>query len=368
MPSPAGRLATRIAYRAMQLPRIAWYVGHGAVMNRLAEAAREQETGSRRSRASTSATVPDRGRLFRDMAALFQRDLANVETGIYPLPVDHDGPLPRLLRRSWLFFQDLPEVHRRREANGHNEVLTEDITGKRPRYYLQNFHFQSGGWMSEDSAGRYDTQVEVLFNGSANAIRRQALPPLHEVFAGRDQRTLHLLDVGCGTGRLLAFAKQAWPRLPSIGIDMSEAYIKEARQHLSRWGWLKLAVANGEAIPLPDASQDAVTNIFMFHELPPKVRRTVFREFARVLKPGGRLVVVDSLQRGDEPDYDGLLELFPQNFHEPYYTTYISENFKAIAADCGLAHVRDTTAFVSKVMVFDKPMLRRVAGYWLQTD
>jgi hypothetical protein len=41
--------------------------------------------------------------------------------------------------------------------------LTEETRGKRPRYYLQNFHFQSGGWMTEDSPERYDTQVEVLF-------------------------------------------------------------------------------------------------------------------------------------------------------------------------------------------------------------
>jgi hypothetical protein len=40
----------------------------------------------------------------------------------------------------------------------------------RPRYYLQNFHFQSGGWMTDDSAERYDTQVEVLLNGTANAM------------------------------------------------------------------------------------------------------------------------------------------------------------------------------------------------------
>ena len=38
--------------------------------------------------------------------------------------------------------------------------------------------------MTDDSASRYDTQVEVLFNGTANATRRQALPQLHEVFAG----------------------------------------------------------------------------------------------------------------------------------------------------------------------------------------
>ena len=76
---------------------------------------------------------------------------------------------------------------------------------------------------------------------------------------------------------------------------------------------------------------------------------------ARVLKPGGRAILVDSLQRRDEPDYDGLLELFPQNFHEPYYASYLDEDFPAIATTCGMRHVRDTKAFISKVMVFDKP-------------
>jgi ubiquinone/menaquinone biosynthesis C-methylase UbiE len=208
--------------------------------------------------------------------------------------------------------------------------------------------------MTEDSAQRYDTQVEVLFYGTANAIRRQALPPLHEHFTGRDQRRLRLIDVGCGTGRFLACCKQVWPRLPALGLDMSEAYVAEARRHLRQWCWIDFVVANGEAIPVESASQDAVTSIFTFHELPPKVRRIVFGEFARVLKPGGRLVVVDSLQIGDEPDYDGLLELFPQNYHEPYYGSYIEENFGAIAVECGLTHIRDVKAFVSKVMVFDK--------------
>ena len=113
-------------------------------------------------------------------------------------------------------------------------------------------------------------------------------------------------------------------------------------------------VAKAEALPLADQSQDAVTCIFMVHELPPKVRRAVFAEFARVLKPGGRVVVVDSLQWGDEPDYDGMLELFPQNFHEPYYGSYLKEDFRETARACGLIHRRDVNAFVSKVMVFDK--------------
>jgi ubiquinone/menaquinone biosynthesis C-methylase UbiE len=165
---------------------------------------------------------------------------------------------------------------------------------------------------------------------------------------------LRLVDIGCGTGRALDFLKQAWPRLPSVGLDMSEAYVAEARHHLRRWAWIDLLVANAEAVPLKDESQDAVTASFLFHELPPKVRRIVFGELARVLKRGGRLVVLDSLQIGDEPDYDGMLDLFPQSYHEPYYSSYITEDFRAIAQACGLTHVRDAKAFVSKVMVFDK--------------
>jgi len=308
-----------------------------------------------RPRAHINSPVPDRRRLYADMAILLQQDLANIEAGLYPLPADHDGSLLTLLHRSRLFFEDLPAIHRRRESSSHNEVLAQETRGKRPRYYLQNFHFQTGGWMTDVSASRYDTQVEVLFNGTANATRRQALPQLHEVFAGRDQRKLSLLDIGCGTGRFLDFLKQAWPRLPALGLDMSEPYVTYAKRHLKRWSRMNLTVGNAESLPVPDESQDAVTSIFLFHELPPKVRRTVFRECARVLKPGGRLVLVDSLQRGDQPDYDGLLELFPQNYHEPYYRSYTNEDFSALATGCGLTHIRDVKAFVSKVMVFDKP-------------
>jgi ubiquinone/menaquinone biosynthesis C-methylase UbiE len=354
MTAPASSIITRVAYGVSQFPRLAWYLGHGLALRRLTEAARGSNGAKPRRHIHTNAPVPDRSRLYADMARLFLQDFANVESGIYPLPADHDGSLVTLINRSRLFFEDLPEVHRRREGRTHNEIFNKDTRGTRPRYYLQNFHFQSGGWLTDESAERYDSQVEVLLKGTANAMRRQALPQLHEKFAGRDQRQLRLLDIGSGTGRFLDFVKQAWPRLHVVGLDMSDAYVRHAKRHLRHRSRTSFVIGKAEAIPLADNSQDAVTSIFLFHELPPKVRRSALRECARVLKPGGRLILLDSLQRDDQPDYDGLLQLFPQNYHEPYYPSYTKEDFPALAWECGLTHVRNVMAFVSKVMVFDK--------------
>jgi hypothetical protein len=93
---------------------------------------------------------------WRDARCLAQvlnrQDFANVEAGVCPLPADHDGSLKMLLHRSRLFFEDLPAIRRRRESGDHSEVLSEETRGKRPRYYLQNFQFQSGVWITDESA------------------------------------------------------------------------------------------------------------------------------------------------------------------------------------------------------------------------
>ena len=54
-----------------------------------------------------------------------------------------------------------------------------------PTYYLQNFHFQTGGWLTEESAKLYDTQVEILFGGAADAMRRIALGSLARALKGK---------------------------------------------------------------------------------------------------------------------------------------------------------------------------------------
>src|ERR1700682_5432373 len=132
MSNPLSRIAMRVAYCVSQLPRVAWYVGPSLAPRRLAEAARRRDGGAARQRAHTNASVPDRRRVYADMAVLLWQDLANVEAGFYPLPADHDGSLLTLLHRSRLFFEDLPQIDRRRQSGGHSEVLSEHTVGKRP--------------------------------------------------------------------------------------------------------------------------------------------------------------------------------------------------------------------------------------------
>ena len=97
--SPLSRILTRATYGMRQLPRVAWYVGHGVALRRLSAAARRQNAATVRPRGKTEAPVPERSRLYADMAELFMQDIANVEAGIYPIPADHDGSHAGLVAR-----------------------------------------------------------------------------------------------------------------------------------------------------------------------------------------------------------------------------------------------------------------------------
>ena len=341
---------SRLAYSAQAYARVAWYAGHHILARRMGgPTAFEHRDVKLRNK------WPTRDQILRAMRDLFDRDWANIDAGVYAGPDAPDRGGLSAIFRSREFLRDVPSVARRRRDRAHDEVLSDEARAKFPRYYLQNFHYQSGGWLSEESARIYDFQVETLFSGTADAMRRQALVPIAAHLKGRDQRQLHLLDVACGTGRFLSFVKDNWPRLKATALDLSPSYVAAARNTLRLRRDIDFAEANAEAMPLADKSQDIVTAIFLFHELPPKVRGTVVGEIARVLKPGGLFVLLDSIQDGDVAGFDALTELFPQAFHEPYYESYLAWNIRAAGEVAGLKFVSSTPAYLSKVVTFARP-------------
>ncbi len=261
--------------------------------------------------------VPAQRELMASLGQVLLADADAVGRGLYAAAEPDPDGLTGAVARVREMFAEFPEALARREAADAGSARFETGADGLPDYYVQDFHFQGGGYLSERSARIYDVQVETLFYGAAQAMRRSALRFVGEAIAGRDQRRLALLDIACGTGRLLRDMRLAWPALGLTGLDLSAVYLSEARRHMGSLRSANFIEGNAEAIPLPDASQDIVTCVFLFHELPPAVRRVVAAEIARVLKPGGALVFVDSLQMGDKPGWDGLLEAVPVRFHEP---------------------------------------------------
>jgi ubiquinone/menaquinone biosynthesis C-methylase UbiE len=333
----------RLVYGATQGLRVSWYFGQKVIATR--RATRIPAPPERRAR------MPNTGRILRDLGALFARDLANIEKGYYAIPELVESP-GIAIERARRFFADLEKVDDRRRNRIHSEVMERVPPGRYPRYYLQNFHYQTDGWLSQASARLYDHQVEVLFGGGADAMRRQALVPLHHELTRNGIRNARLIDIACGTGRFLREVKSNYPKLPVTALDLSPHYLAEAGHNLAPWSGAELLEGAAEAIPAADGTFSIATCIYLFHELPPRRRRDVAREIARILRPGGLLVLVDSLQLGDEPDYDGLLEHFPESFHEPYYASYAREDLVALFAEAGLALESSALAYFSKVMSF----------------
>ncbi len=352
--SVMSKSARHAAYSAAQAARVLWFTGHYAYGRRLMGPLTEPGAAPY----AEEFGPLDRNRLKQAFRALFQRDWENIETGRYKLPIDLRRPpsLPKLWRQSRDYLRDAGKVARRKAARAHSEVYAGAQKEKFPRYYLQNFHYQTDGWLSEGSAERYDMQVETLFTGAAGPMRRQALPFIRKALEGKDAGAARLLDLGCGTARFLSEVKDNWPNLNVTALDLSPAYLGKACAALGRWKDVTYRQANAEETGLPEGSFDIITAVYLFHELPPGARGRVAAEIVRLLKPGGMLVQVDTIQYGDEPGFDILLENFPRGFHEPYYDSYCRTDLKTLFGNAGLECREETLAFLTKVTAFEKPV------------
>jgi ubiquinone/menaquinone biosynthesis C-methylase UbiE len=135
----------------------------------------------------------------------------------------------------------------------------------------------------------YDILARWGTLGRITALRRRTLA-LAGIQAGEA-----VLDVGCGTGDLAILARRlAGPAGTVAGIDAAPEMIAFARQKASRAGVaVDLRTAVAEALPFGDESFDVVLSTLVVHHLPGDLAGRAFAEMGRVLRPGGRLVIVD---------------------------------------------------------------------------
>jgi len=301
------------------------------------------------------------GELQLDMRKLQEQDWQDAEQGIYPEQLLFDAPWLDWVSRYPQVWMDLPSTWDRRRERVVRDLPKETEKALYPEYYLQNFHHQTDGYLSDHSAGLYDLQVEILFNGTADAMRRRVLAPLKrglKHFADRAPGSLKILDVATGTGRTLQQIRAAVPHAQLIGTDLSESYLRQANRWLNdgNASLVQLIRANGESLPLADESVQAVTSVFLLHELPADARQNVLNEAWRVLEPGGVFVLADSVQMADSAKFSSVMENFRRVFHEPYYRDYIGDDIDARLSAAGFEGITAETHFMTRVWSARKPI------------
>jgi SAM-dependent methyltransferase len=113
-------------------------------------------------------------------------------------------------------------------------------------------------------------------------LRRFARPLIADALAGR--KAPRVLDAGCGTGCNLRMLDGL---SGGFGVDLNRVGLAHARSS----GLTRLARASVTEIPFPDDAFDVVTSFDVLYALPPDRARRAMCEMARVLKPGGTLIV-----------------------------------------------------------------------------
>ena len=109
-----------------------------------------------------------------------------------------------------------------------------------------------------------------------------------DALAGKVDVPRRILDVGCGTGRLLRKLGERWPSSQLLGVDPNEGMVSVARRLTPL---ASLHVGTAESMPIDSASIDLVVTSISFHHWPDQPRG--LREVFRVLRPGGCLCLGD---------------------------------------------------------------------------
>jgi ubiquinone/menaquinone biosynthesis C-methylase UbiE len=144
----------------------------------------------------------------------------------------------------------------------------------------------NGGWRYDLMGWFVDT---FLFRGQWHDLR------LKTAKLARVQPGDKVLDVGCGTGTLALEVARREGRVGRVtGIDPSTEQIVRARSKAARHHVpIDFQIGVIEHLPFPDQMFDVVLSTLMMHHLPTPLKRQGLAEIARVLKPGGRLIIAD---------------------------------------------------------------------------
>ncbi|WP_013325384.1 class I SAM-dependent methyltransferase [Gloeothece verrucosa] len=215
-----------------------------------------------------------------------------------------------------------------------------------PDYYVCSFHAYEKGNLSWEAALEVESAAYAVHStiwkktdgisikGDAK-LRENYHQVLKEKHALAPQ---DILDVGCSIGMSTFALQQTYPQARVTGLDLSPYFLAvanyRARKENLKINWVHAA---GEASGLAEKSFDLVSAFLIYHELPQKAGKGIFREARRLLRPGGYFAMMDM-----NPQSDDFKQMPPYVFTllkstEPYLDEYFSLDVEAALVEAGFA-------------------------------
>lgn len=156
-----------------------------------------------------------------------------------------------------------------------------------PGWYLRRWHFLPEGYLSRRGAAGYEWLIRNLYN---TGVERALISKV--VRRVRAARPAAVVEFGCGPGRLVeALSEQSGAR-DVLGLDLSPYLLERAHARL-RLPNARVVHADGLSVPAAAASFDVAIAAHYVGHLPSELRPAAVTEMARVVRPGGRVIIAD---------------------------------------------------------------------------
>ena len=180
--------------------------------------------------------------------------------------------------------------------------------------------------INEETRKSFNLAAEKYFELFKDEMKRKEYDRvLLDKFANDFDFKSVICDVGCGSGHITRYLFDEG--LNVFGIDISERCIQIARRENPK---MRFQVMDMARLDIADESVDGIVSFYSIIHTPKRFIHTLFHEFNRVLKKGGKLLIV--VKKGDTEGYVYELEGFKTRL---YFTNFNEEELKSYLQTCG---------------------------------